>query len=337
MLIRPPKQKINHGLIFLDYSENPLSNSFIYWTNSFDIMNSNRKKDIPARSLWMDIPVASRYLDAYIKISAIFLTRLQFYHKIKINIYDQNGANLCQSVRHDFSDELRVLNLIRFDLYTTICKSERITVGSSASYCKVQIKTIEIDEEEFSATSSPDLTITIYIGQNFDLYGDHSRLSTVVESYKAYRRMCFVDDYSETEKIGAKLLMNYLSIYNNRLSSKSAWIDILIGKGEINMFEIKDIKFSNMATVVLWEDGTKTVVAMGDDEDKYDVEKAIFAAFTKKALSTFSTSKERSIDNLLDKVNEFYKKSEENEKKKKEKQAKKAAKKKEVKGHWDIF
>lgn len=47
-------------------------------------------------------------------------------------------------------------------------------------------------------------------------------------------------------------------------------------------FEIKDIIVNHPATIVLWEDGTKTVVKCENEE--FDLEKAIAMAFARKAL-----------------------------------------------------
>lgn len=64
-------------------------------------------------------------------------------------------------------------------------------------------------------------------------------------------------------------------------------------------FTIKDIKFNNIATIVFWESGDKTIVKRQSTERIHDVEKAIMAAYTKKILSFFNTSKEKSINNIL--------------------------------------
>ena len=72
-------------------------------------------------------------------------------------------------------------------------------------------------------------------------------------------------------------------------------------------FTINDVKFSGNRVIVFWTDGTKTIVAMQDDESKYDIDKAIMAAYTKKILSYYPTSKERSMNKMLDKWIEKYK------------------------------
>ena len=53
-------------------------------------------------------------------------------------------------------------------------------------------------------------------------------------------------------------------------------------KNTKNTMEIKDVIFNAPATIVLWNDGTKTVVKC-QDEDEYDPEKGLAMAITKKA------------------------------------------------------
>lgn len=48
-------------------------------------------------------------------------------------------------------------------------------------------------------------------------------------------------------------------------------------------FRIKKVIFNNPATIVYWEDGTKTVVKCGKD-DTFDAEKGLALCFMKKAL-----------------------------------------------------
>ena len=51
---------------------------------------------------------------------------------------------------------------------------------------------------------------------------------------------------------------------------------------ERDKFDIKDVIFNNPATIVFWEDGTKTVVKAENEE--FDPEKGLAMAITKKAL-----------------------------------------------------
>ena len=50
-----------------------------------------------------------------------------------------------------------------------------------------------------------------------------------------------------------------------------------------NLPEIKDVIFNEPATIIIWKDGTKTVVKCQEGED-YDPEKGMAMAISKKAL-----------------------------------------------------
>lgn len=69
------------------------------------------------------------------------------------------------------------------------------------------------------------------------------------------------------------------------------WTDPIFGKtysydwgyDRFPKFAIKNVKFNPPATIVFWEDGTKTVVKAGEN-DIFDPEKGLAMAITKKAL-----------------------------------------------------
>lgn len=52
-----------------------------------------------------------------------------------------------------------------------------------------------------------------------------------------------------------------------------------------SLFDIKEVIFNDPATIVLWNDGTKTVVKC-QKGDKYDPEKGLAMAICKRALGT---------------------------------------------------
>lgn len=60
-------------------------------------------------------------------------------------------------------------------------------------------------------------------------------------------------------------------------------VNLIYGVYGRNWFDIKKVYFKDPVTVVLWEDGTKTIVKR-DERDTYDSEKALAMAFAKKAL-----------------------------------------------------
>ena len=65
------------------------------------------------------------------------------------------------------------------------------------------------------------------------------------------------------------------NIYRNILNST-------YGIGSLHIPEIKNVIFNDPATIVFWEDGTKTVVKC-QDGDEFDPEKGLAMAITKKA------------------------------------------------------
>lgn len=78
--------------------------------------------------------------------------------------------------------------------------------------------------------------------------------------------------WGETNMIDAAryTLLNYV----NPEPAKSCWK---------NPFTIKKVIFNNPATIVFWDDGTKTIVRCGEN-DIYDPEKGLAMAISKKAL-----------------------------------------------------
>lgn len=72
--------------------------------------------------------------------------------------------------------------------------------------------------------------------------------------------------------------------YRNRITKdvKDA-VNSIYGVYGRNRFDIKKVYFRDPVTVVLWEDGSKTIVKR-DERDTYDAEKALAMAIAKKAL-----------------------------------------------------
>lgn len=54
------------------------------------------------------------------------------------------------------------------------------------------------------------------------------------------------------------------------------------GTDEMKNVDVKKIIFNGRKTIVLWTDGTKTIVSMSKDETNFDPEAAFCAAYTKK-------------------------------------------------------
>lgn len=63
------------------------------------------------------------------------------------------------------------------------------------------------------------------------------------------------------------------------------------GTNEMKELDVKKIIFSGPKTIVLWTDGTKTIVSMSKDELRFDPEAAFCAAYTKKMFGSNSKIK----------------------------------------------
>lgn len=63
------------------------------------------------------------------------------------------------------------------------------------------------------------------------------------------------------------------------------------GANEMKNADVKKIIFSGPKTIVLWTDGTKTIVSMSKDELRFDPEAAFCAAYTKKMFGSNSKIK----------------------------------------------
>lgn len=63
------------------------------------------------------------------------------------------------------------------------------------------------------------------------------------------------------------------------------------GVDEMKNVEVKKIIFNGPKTIVLWSDGTKTIVSMSKDEPRFDPEAAFCAAYTKKMFGSNSKIK----------------------------------------------
>lgn len=75
----------------------------------------------------------------------------------------------------------------------------------------------------------------------------------------------------------AEYLKHYVSRSGNKTKTESKT------KNNPDSFTIKKVYFNDPVTVVLWADGTKTIVRCGED-DIYDPEKGLAMAISKKAL-----------------------------------------------------
>ena len=75
--------------------------------------------------------------------------------------------------------------------------------------------------------------------------------------------------------------LNHYSGFNYALADCTATVEMSSWHKLMSQFMIKDVIFNNPATIVLWVDGTKTVVKA--KKEKFDPEKGLAMAIVKKA------------------------------------------------------
>ena len=85
---------------------------------------------------------------------------------------------------------------------------------------------------------------------------------------------------------GLKKLQDGQSEYTKELLNK-----LIGGTDEMKNVDVKKIIFSGPKTIVLWSDGTKTIVSMSKDELRFDPKAAFCAAYTKKMFGSNSKIK----------------------------------------------
>lgn len=118
------------------------------------------------------------------------------------------------------------------------------------------------------------------------LLADTSRADLVLGSYKIPVHIDSVDANSFTYTpvdISIKCsVMDTIPDKYVRYDVQSTIAFLNRRKNEANPFQIKDVIFNNPATIVIWADGTKTVVKCTNEE--FDPEKGLSMAIAKKAL-----------------------------------------------------
>ena len=98
---------------------------------------------------------------------------------------------------------------------------------------------------------------------------------------------CFCISGADLIEIGVNDMYPEVAKYcENDIAVTKEYVNNIYGVGghiPATYFKIKKVIYNDPATIVLWEDGTKTVVKACED-DEYDPEKGLAMAISKKAL-----------------------------------------------------
>lgn len=142
---------------------------------------------------------------------------------------------------------------------------------------KIKVESINTELNTISMIGSP-LTSDCIIKVNLDgLYPNFP--DKVREAIEALQDKETYIHYVGGRHLG-KSYETYIDEINNKCGIKTSWR--VAYEKERDKFEIKDVIFNDPATIVLWADGTKTVVKA--ENEPFDPEKGLAMAISKRAL-----------------------------------------------------
>lgn len=148
---------------------------------------------------------------------------------------------------------------------------------SEYSYIMKNNKTNITSYRCYSTNSQGDNHIQHYQDDEY-LMDQLEPINAVLNNYGVKIETCFI-----RSDIACSKMVSTTYIYDNHNGS-SKWWDELISKETYNkriFLEIKDIIINDPATIILWKDGTKTVVKC-QNEDTFDPGTGIAMAILKK-------------------------------------------------------
>lgn len=155
-----------------------------------------------------------------------------------------------------------------------------------------------IDVDETDPFGEPICTIALDGAWTLDDDGQSNEIQVNASSLTKIPRKNIEE---ETITTGVRSGKTYLTQIG-RFTNKDNGFDSIIyqmekkrklteGDTSMKKLDVKKIIFSGPKTIVLWTDGTKTIVSMSKDEAKFDPEAAFCAAYTKKMFGTNSKIK----------------------------------------------
>lgn len=143
---------------------------------------------------------------------------------------------------------------------------------------------------------------TVRLDETHIPFDDHARPHTIQININDLEKIPRRSTEEETITAGLRSGKTYLTQIG-RCKNKDNGFDSIIyqmekkrkftegGTDEMKNIDVKKIIFSGPKTIVLWSDGTKTIVSMSKDELRFDPEAAFCAAYTKKMFGTNSKIK----------------------------------------------
>lgn len=144
---------------------------------------------------------------------------------------------------------------------------------------KIRVESISTELNTVSMINGPmttDCTIKVNLDGMYPNFPDKVKEAIEALAYRENNNNMY---YVGGRHLG-KSYTTYIDEINDRFGIRSSWR--VAYEKERDKFEIKDVIFNDPATIVLWADGTKTVVKAENEE--FDPEKGLAMAISKRAL-----------------------------------------------------
>ena len=170
------------------------------------------------------------------------------------------------------------------DIASIYCGEIGVIVRIEETGCYTEpIYIIRLDRADLQAFDNPNKRLEIRINA------------------KSLVKTGHIDSDEETITMGLRSGKTYLTQIGSFKNKDNGFDSIIYdlkkkrkfaeGGNTMKKLDVKKIIFSGPKTIVLWSDGTKTIVSMSKDEAKFDPEAAFCAAYTKKMFGSNSKIK----------------------------------------------
>ena len=243
-----------------------------------------------------------------IKIKFVSLSDLEKDKQEQVLNNNSINKNDFIDVAREIDNELKMMKSVHLDFSKS---SDCFIIDSLPKITKEEIKEIKTDMKDDNKLPSFE----------YDLEKDKQEQvlnNNIINNKKENNKM----KNNTIEKLVDKFTIDEIIYEKSKDKNKITWKDgvttisdncikttyaAYVHRAIDIIFTIKDVKFSADKVIVFWNDDTKTIVTIGEDEKTYDVEKALFAAYTKKLLTTINgNAKDRSLNHMIDKWSKVY-------------------------------
>ena len=185
------------------------------------------------------------------------------------------------------------------NVYEVFQISDRVKINDPRYVYYGRTGTI-VQIEDISYNTVP--ICTVRLDETHIPFDDHARPHTIQININDLEKIPRRSTEEETITAGLRSGKTYLTQIG-KFTNKDNGFDSVIyqmekqrkfaerGTDEMKNVEVKKIIFNNFKTIVFWNDGTKTIVSMSQEERNFDPEDAFRAAYTKKMYGTNSKIK----------------------------------------------